>query len=70
MGYEATVRYGGDDFFVGITPSGNSFVMDGNSERKSAPTPLEHLLVAVAGCTAFDVEPILRKKRSRASTSW
>jgi putative redox protein len=37
--------------------------MDGNAERGSAPTPLEHLLVAVAGCTAFDVQPILAKKR-------
>jgi len=61
--YTATVRYGGDDLFIGIAPSGNAFVMDGDSERKSAPTPLEHLLVAVAGCTAFDVQPILRKKR-------
>ena len=61
--YEATVRYAGDDLYIGIAPSGNSFVMDGKSERKSAPTPLEHLLVAVAGCTAFDVQPILQKKR-------
>ena len=61
--YKATVRYAGDDLFVGITPSGNSFTMDNNGERKSAPTPLEHLLVAVAGCTAFDVQPTLRKKR-------
>ena len=61
--YKATVRYGGDDLFIGIAPSGNAFAMDGNSERKSAPTPLEHLLVAVAGCTAFDVQPILKKKR-------
>ena len=63
MGYKATVQYAGDDLFVGVAPSGNSFVMDGNGERKSAPTPLEHLLVAVAGCTAFDVQPILQKKR-------
>ena len=61
--YNATVQYGGDDLFIGIAPSGTSFVMDGNSERKSAPTPLEHLLIAVAGCTAFDVQPILQKKR-------
>ena len=61
--YSAVVRYAGDDLFVGVPPSGHSFVMDGNGERSSAPTPLEHLLVAVAGCTAFDVQPILAKKR-------
>jgi putative redox protein len=62
-GYNASVTYAGDDLFVGIPPSGHAFVMDGNGERSSAPTPLEHLLVAVAGCTAFDVQPILAKKR-------
>ena len=61
--YKATVRYGGDDLFVGISPSGHSYAMDADGERNSAPTPLEHLLVAVAGCTAFDVQPILKKKR-------
>ena len=61
--YSAVVKYGGDDLFVGVPPSGHAFVMDGNAERGSAPTPLEHLLVAVAGCTAFDVQPILAKKR-------
>jgi putative redox protein len=61
--YTATVKYAGDDMFVGIPPSGHAFVMDANGERSSAPTPLESLLVAVAGCTAFDVQPILAKKR-------
>lgn len=61
--YEAIVRYAGDDLFIGTSPSGHSFVMEADGERKSAPTPLEHLLVAVAGCTAFDVQPILKKKR-------
>ena len=61
--YKAIVRYAGDDLFVGTPPSGHAQVMDANSERRSAPTPLENLLVAVAGCTAFDVQPILKKKR-------
>jgi putative redox protein len=61
--YSAVVKYAGDDLFIGVPPSGHAFVMDGNGERSSAPTPLEHLLVAVAGCTAFDVQPILAKKR-------
>jgi len=61
--YNATVRYAGDDLFIGLSPSGNAIAMDANAERKSAPSPLEHLLVAVAGCTAFDVQSILEKKR-------
>ena len=61
--YKAIVRYAGDDVFVGTPPSGHAQVMDANSDRRSAPTPLENLLVSVAGCTAFDVQPILKKKR-------
>src|SRR4030095_146369 len=62
-GYNAIVKYAGDYLFVVFPPSGHAFVMDNNGERRSAPTPLEHLLVAVAGCTGFDVQPILKKKR-------
>lgn len=61
--YNAVVKYAGDDFFIGIPPSGHAQLMDANGERRSAPTPLENLLVAVAGCTAFDVISILHKKR-------
>ena len=61
--YKATVQYAGDDYFIGTPPSGHAQVMDANGERKAAPTPLENLLVAVAACTAFDVQSILKKKR-------
>ena len=61
--YTAVVKYAGDDFFIGIPPSGHAQLMDANGERRAAPTPLENLLVAVAGCTAFDVISILQKKR-------
>ncbi|MEQ1604381.1 MAG: OsmC family protein [Pyrinomonadaceae bacterium] len=61
--YKATVQYAGDDFFIGTPPSGHAQLMDANGERKAAPTPLENLLVAVAGCTAYDVQSILHKKR-------
>lgn len=61
--YKAVVRYAGDDFFIGTPPSGHAQLMDADSERNAAPTPLENLLVAVAACTAFDVQSILAKKR-------
>jgi len=61
--YKAVVQYAGDDFFIGTPPSGHAQVMDARGTRKAAPTPLENLLIAVAACTAFDVESILKKKR-------
>jgi putative redox protein len=61
--YTATVRYAGDEFFIGTPPSGHAQVIDTKGDRKAAPTPVEMLLVAVAGCTAADVISILLKKR-------
>lgn len=61
--YSATVRYAGDEFFIGTPPSGHSQLIDTKSDRKSAPTPVEMLLVSVAACTAADVISILIKKR-------
>jgi len=64
---KATVHYGGNDFFIGISPSGHSMVMDTNGERRSAATPVELLLIAVGGCMGSDVVDILRKKRERVT---
>ncbi len=65
--YNATVKYAGDDFFIGTTPSGHAQAIDTKGERKAAPTPMEMLLVSVAACTAADVVSILEKKRQRIS---
>lgn len=61
--YKAAVQYAGDEFFIGTPPSGHAQVIDTNGDRKSAPTPMEMLLVSVAACTAADVISILIKKR-------
>jgi len=61
--YKATVQYAGDDFFIGTPPSGHAQLMDSKGDRHAATTPLEMLLVGVAGCTAMDVQSILAKKR-------
>lgn len=61
--YKASVTYAGDQFFIGTTPSGYSQAIDVKGDRHSAPTPVEMLLVSVAGCTAADVISILLKKR-------
>jgi putative redox protein len=61
----ATVQYAGNDFFVGVSPSGHAMVMETNGERAAAPTPVELLLVAIGGCMGSDVVDILRKKREQ-----
>src|SRR5436190_19554744 len=61
--YEATVKWAGDDLSIGTPPSGHALVIDSKGDRKSAPSPLEMLLVSVAACTAADVISILLKKR-------
>ena len=61
--YKATVQYAGDEFFIGVPPSGNAQVIDVKGERQAGPSPLELLLVSVAACTAADVISILLKKR-------
>ena len=61
--YKATVHYAGDDFFIGVPPSGHAQTLDVKSDRKAAPSPIESLLISVAACTAADVISILEKKR-------
>jgi uncharacterized OsmC-like protein len=49
--YKAEIKYAGDELFIGTTPGNYSLTIDTKSERKSAPTPVELLLVSVAACT-------------------
>jgi len=62
---KATVRIAGEELFVGTSPSGHAIVMDTDSTRSSAPSPVELLLVALGSCTAVDVIGILKKKRQQ-----
>jgi putative redox protein len=47
--------------FEGTGNSGLKVVMDGDS--KAANSPMELVLIALCGCTAYDVVNILQKKR-------
>lgn len=60
---KATVQFAGNDLFIGITPSNYAMTIDTDSERASAPSPMELLLIALGSCTAIDVIGILHKKR-------
>lgn len=63
----ATVCYAGDELWVAITPSGHAQIIETNSARALAATPMELLLIALGGCTAVDVISILKKKRQRVT---
>jgi putative redox protein len=47
--------------FEGRSHSGHELRLDGNS--RTAASPMELVLVALCGCTAYDVVTILEKKR-------
>ena len=65
---KAIVRFVADDLFVGTTPGGRAIVLDTNSQRSSAPSPVELLLVALGSCSATDVASILKKKRQHVTS--
>jgi putative redox protein len=64
---KAIVQFAENDFFIGITPSGHAQVMETNSARNSAASPLELLMIALGGCTGVDVYSILKKKRQQVT---
>lgn len=59
---EAKVTWIEDRRFVGSASSGHGIVVDGSAD-KLGPSPMELVLVGMAGCTAYDVVGILGKKR-------
>src|SRR4030065_845737 len=64
---EVRVDWKGGIRFQGITPLGTTVMMDTHPEQEGSdtgPTPMETLLMALAGCTAMDVVPTLRKMRA------
>jgi putative redox protein len=63
----ATIHYAGNDFFVGIAPSGHALTLDADGQRSAAPSPLELLLVSLGACTATDVITVLHKKREQVT---
>jgi putative redox protein len=65
---KATVQFVNDDLFLGVSPSGHALAMDTNSQRSSAASPVELLLLALGACTATDVASILKKKRQHVTS--
>ena len=59
---EAKVTWVEDRRFVGQASSGHAIVLDG-SAKKLGSSPMELMLIGMAGCTAYDIVSILEKKR-------
>jgi putative redox protein len=59
---EATALWTDNERFIGQATSGHALVMDA-AKDKTANSPMELVLIALCGCTAADVNGILRKKR-------
>jgi putative redox protein len=64
---KATIQHAGDGLFIAVSPGGHAQVIETDSTRASAATPMELLLVALGGCTAVDVISILKKKREQVT---
>lgn len=58
-----TVHHLVDKRFVGVTPSGQRVMIDGEAEHRTGMGPMELLLNALGGCAAYDVVEMLTKRR-------
>ena len=63
MSIKAKLEWKENMQFVGQAGDGPSVILD-NPEGKTGPTPMEMVLMGIAGCTAMDVISIMRKKRA------
>ena len=58
---QASVKWDQQARFEGNASSGHAVMVDGDS--KAGSSPMELVLIALCGCTAYDVVSILQKKR-------
>lgn len=64
---EATLRWEGGMRFGGVAESGGAITLDARPEHGGTgqgPSPMETVLLALAGCTGMDVVSILGKMRA------
>ncbi|MEH6594356.1 MAG: OsmC family protein [Colwellia polaris] len=61
---KATVKWIGDELFIGTSESGHTIVLDANAGA-IAPSPLESVLISLGGCSSVDVVSILEKARQK-----
>lgn len=62
---KAQVKWVDQERFLGLSESNNSVVMDADRSVKSAPSPMELILIGLGGCSSVDVIGILEKARQK-----
>lgn len=67
MSMLAKVTWVEDRRFIGKASSGHAIVVDASAEKQGS-SPMELLLIGMAGCTAYDVMGILEKKRQAVTS--
>jgi putative redox protein len=60
---EAKLNWIDGERFVVSASSNHAIVVDSDGKRRTAPGPMELVLMGLCACTATDVVSILRKKR-------
>ncbi|NMB00149.1 MAG: OsmC family protein [Firmicutes bacterium] len=63
---QAQVKWNGKMGFVGVSGTNHAVVMDVSKENGgdgTAPSPMEMVLLGLAGCSGVDVAQIVKKKR-------
>lgn len=63
---KASVKWIGDELFLGTSQSGHSVILDANGGNL-APSPLENVLISLGSCSSVDVVSILKKTRQNIS---
>jgi len=61
---KASVKWVGDELFMGTSESGHTIVLDANGGAL-APSPLENVLISLGACSSVDVVSILEKTRQQ-----
>lgn len=61
----ASIKWIGEQKFVGTSPSGHAVAFDSDRDSNKAPGAMEMVLLALGACTATDMVLILEKKRQK-----
>ena len=64
----ASIKWVGDQKFLGTGTSGHSVPFDSDRDSNKAPGPMEMVLLALGACTATDMVTILEKKRQKVQS--
>ena len=64
----ASIKWLGDEKFLGTGASGHLVPFDSDRDSNKAPGPMEMVLLALGACTATDMVTILEKKRQKVQS--